>query len=77
MILRDETHLFILYNNHNEYTYPIFFSKIELDRTRFDSYDDGWKVFTKPHHFHSRYDKIEFFSPMNGNLEHDISLFCK
>ena len=77
IILRDETQLFIQYNNHNEYAYSIIFSKIELDRVRFDNYDDRWNVSTKPHHFHSRYNKVGLFSSMNGNPERDISLFCK
>lgn len=77
IILRDETKLFIQYNNHNEYAYSILFSKIELDRVRFDNYDDRWNVSTKPHHFHPRYNKVGFYSLMNGNPEHDISLFCK
>lgn len=77
VILRDEIHLFIQYNNHNEYAYSIIFSKIDIDRSRFDNYDDRWNVSTKPHHFHPRHNKLGFLSPMNGNPEHDIPLFCK
>lgn len=56
VILRDEIHLFIQYNNHNEYAYSIIFSKIDIDRSRFDNYDDRWNVSTKPHHFHPRHN---------------------
>lgn len=33
-----------------KYSYTIIFSKFELDRCRFDNYDDRWEVSTKPHH---------------------------
>lgn len=51
--------------------------EIELDRVRFDNYDDKWNISTKPHHSHPCYNKMGYFNPMNGNLEHVISLFCK
>jgi len=77
IVLRDEIHLFIRYNNHDEYAYSVFFSKVELDRCRFDNYDDRWNISTKPHHFHPRHNKIGVSSPMNGNPENDIPLICK
>lgn len=74
IILRDEIILFIRYNNHDEYAYSVYFSKIELDRCTFDNYDDRWNTSTKPHHFHPRHTKIGVSSPMNGNPEKDILL---
>ncbi len=77
IILRNEINLFIRYNNHDEYSYSVLFSKVELDRCRFDNYDDRWNISTKPHHFHSRFNKIGVSSPMNGNPENDIPLICE
>ena len=42
--LRDGTQIYIRYNNHDQYSYSIIFSAIDLDRCRFDNYDDKWKV---------------------------------
>ena len=36
-------------------------SKLELDRVRFDNYDDQWNVLTRPHHYHPRHIKAGFF----------------
>jgi len=77
IILRNEISLFIRYNNHDDYAYSVLFSKVELDRCRFDNYDDRWNISTKPHHFHPRYNKLGFSSPMNGNPENDIPLICE
>ena len=52
------------------------FSKIQLDRCRFDNYDDRWPVSTRPHHFHPRYKKEAILSKMIGNPEEDIPYFC-
>jgi len=40
IILRDNIQTFVRYNNYDEYSYNIIFSKKELDRCRFDNYDD-------------------------------------
>ncbi|MGQ4874795.1 MAG: toxin-antitoxin system TumE family protein [Promethearchaeia archaeon] len=57
IFLRDNTQIFIKYNNYGEYSYSLFFSKRDLDRCRFDNYDDKWDVSTRPHHFHPRFKK--------------------
>jgi len=77
VILRDKVQLFIRYNNHDEYSYCIIFSQMELDRCRFDNYDDRWDVITRPNHYHPRYNKLGFKSPMNGNPDHDIPKLCE
>jgi len=74
--LRDNTQIFIRYNNHSEYSYTTLFSKGVLDRCRFDNYDDKWEVSTRPHHFHPRYKKEAILSRMNGNPEDDMPYFC-
>jgi len=74
--LRDGALLYVRYNNYNEYSYAIIYSKLELDRVRFDNYDDQWNVVTRPHHYHPRQCKNGFISPMNGNHKHDIPEFC-
>lgn len=38
--LKDGKNIYVVYNNHGEYSYNIIFSKTELDRCRFDNYDD-------------------------------------
>lgn len=48
-----------------------------LDRYRFDNYDDRWNVPTHPNHFHPRYDKSGSSSPMTGDPDHDMILFCE
>ena len=47
-----------------------------LDRCRFDNYDDKWNISTHPNHFHSRYDKSGYSSPMTGDPDNDIRLIC-
>ena len=49
-------------------------SSIELDRIRFDNFDDRWNVDTRTHHFHPRYDKKGYASSMNGEPENDLPL---
>jgi len=73
---RDEIQLYIRYNNHNQYSYSVIFSKNELDRCRFDNFDDRWKVSSRPHHFHPRFNKLGFLSPMVGLPEKDIPRLC-
>ena len=74
ILLRDSVQLFIRYNNHEEYSYNIFFSNSELDRCRFDNYDDKWNVATSPHHFHPRFEENGYNSPMNGNPNNDLQI---
>ena len=57
IVLIDGIQLYIVYNDHGEYSYSIIYSKLDLDRCRFDNYDDLWKVSSQPHHFHPRKTK--------------------
>ena len=75
-ILRDNVQLYIRYNNHEEYSYSIIFSKTSLDRCRYDNFDDRWDVITRPHHFHPRNKKDAFQSIMKGDPEEDLPLLC-
>lgn len=75
--LRDGIQFYIRYNNFDQYSYSIIFSKDELDRCRFDNYDDRWKVTTRPNHFHPRYNRFGFSSPMIGDPEKDIPMLCE
>ncbi len=52
IVFHDGINLYIVYNNYGEYSYSIIFSKLELDRCRFDNYDNCWDVSSRPHHFH-------------------------
>ena len=72
IILIDGIQLYIVYNDHGEYSYSIIFSKLDLDRCRFDNYDDQWSVSSHPHHFHSRKAKDAINSPMKGVPEQDM-----
>ena len=72
IILIDGIHLYIVYNDHGKYSYSIIFSKLDLDRCRFDKYDDHWKVSSHPHHFHPRKTKEAIESPMKGFPEQDM-----
>ena len=76
-ILRDNVQLFIRYNNYEEYSYSIVFSKTALDRCRYDNYDDRWEVPTRPHHFHPRKKLGAIQSKMRGNPEEDIPRLCE
>jgi len=73
---RDGIILYIQFNDFDEYAYSIIFSKIDLDRCRFDNYDDKWSVSSRPHHFHPRNKKAGFSSPMTGIPNHDIPVIC-
>ncbi|MBN1216627.1 MAG: hypothetical protein JXA99_14455 [Candidatus Lokiarchaeota archaeon] len=64
--------IYIVYNNYDEYSYSILFSKLKLDRYRFDNYDDRWNVSSKPHHFHPRNAKEAIESKMTGLPEKDM-----
>jgi hypothetical protein len=70
--LRNGTQIYIRYNDYGEYSYSIIFSKMRLDRCRFDNYDDNWNVPTRPNHFHPRFVGEGFKSPMIGNPDKDI-----
>ena len=72
LTLKDGTLIFIQYNNYNEYSYSIIFSNSEYDRARFDNYDKGWDVNSKPHHYHPRKEKIGKNSPMRGDPKQDM-----
>ena len=74
--LRNDNIIFIQYNVYDEYSYSIIFSKIELDRCRFDNFDNRWDIPTKPHHFHPRSKKEAISSMMIGNPENDMPIFC-
>ncbi len=74
VILKDGIEIYIVYNDYNEYSYSLLFSKLELDRCRFDNYDTIWDVSTKPHHFHPRYKKEAVKRNMTGNPAVDILL---
>lgn len=72
VVFLDGIHLYIVYNDHEEYSYSIIFSKLELDRCRFDNYDDRWNVSSRPHHFHPWKKKEAIESMMKGVAEQDI-----
>ena len=73
--LRDRNIIFIQYNDYGEYSYSFIFSKIQLDRCRFDNYDDDrWDVSTRPNHYHPRNSKKGYKSKMIGEPKHDIPL---
>lgn len=69
--------LFIRYNEYNEYGYQLVFSKRKNDFVRFDNFDDRWPVSTKPHHFHSKYNKAVVESPMTGDPKLDMPKLIK
>ena len=75
--LKDGIDIYIVYNNYNEYSYSVIFSKLFLDRCRFDNYDKMWKISSHPHHFHPRYKKEAIASEMTGIPEKDIPKLCK
>jgi len=77
LILTDGIEIYIIYNNHDQYGYTILFSNLDLDRCRFDNYDDKWDVDSRPHHFHPR-KKIEVeSSKMTGEPKNDIQYLYK
>ena len=72
LVFLDGIHLYIVYNDHGEYSYSILFSKLELDRCRFDNYDDRWNISSRPHHFHPRKKKYAIESMMKGFPDQDM-----
>jgi len=74
--LRDGTTINVQYNDHEEYSYSIFYSSQELDRIRFDNYDNLWNVPTKPHHVHPRYKEVGEISTMNGDPVNDMRILA-
>jgi len=76
-IFTDGSVLYVRFNRYNQYSYNLIFSSIKYDRVRFDNFDDRWKVLTRPHHFHPRYDNLAYESLMNGDPDHDLPLFIK
>ena len=77
IVFRDGIHLYVVYNDYDQYSYSIIFSKLELDRLRFDNYDDRWKVTSRPHHFHPRKIKDAIESPMKGSPKQDIKFLIE
>ncbi|TFG27339.1 MAG: hypothetical protein EU532_07615 [Promethearchaeota archaeon] len=76
ILLKDGVEIYIVYNNYDEYSYSIIFSKIEFDRCRFDNYDNLWEVSSRPHHLHPRKTKTAISSSMSGDPQSDIPLLC-
>jgi len=74
--MRDGVHVYVQYNDHDQYSYSILFSTGILDRYRFDNYDDHWPVSSRPHHFHPRLNKQAFESKMTGKPKKDIPILC-
>lgn len=64
--------LYIVYNDHNHYSYTIQYSLLKFDRKRFDNFDDFWEVETRPHHFHVRGSEEVATSPMTGDPRIDF-----
>lgn len=77
IIFHDGIHVYIVYNDYEEYSYSIIFSKLELDRCRFDNYDNRWEVSNRPHHFHPRKTEDAIESPMKGSPRQDIKNFIE
>jgi len=77
VILRDGTEIFVQYNDHEEYSYSIIFTHQELDRVRFDNFDDLWNVSSKPHHVHPRYSESGAVSVMTGDPDKDMIHLAK
>lgn len=77
ILLNDGVEIYIVYNDYDEYSYSIIFSKLILDRCRFDNYDNLWDVSSRPHHFHPRNKKEATSSVMIGDPDSDMPLLCK
>jgi hypothetical protein len=74
--LTDGNVVYVQYNDFDEYAYVVRFSYIIDDICRFDNFDHNWNVSTIPHHFHPRHKDDGLDSPMTGDPEKDIYLFC-
>ena len=77
IVLNDGVEIYVIYNNHDEYGYSVIFSKLDLDRVRFDNYDKIWDTSSNPHHCHPRYKKEAISSNMKGDPKTDIPLLHK
>ena len=44
---------------------------------RYDNFDDKWRVSTKPHHIHSKFNDTVIESPMIGNPKHDMPILIR
>jgi hypothetical protein len=77
VILIDGIHIYVVYNDHGEYSYSIIYSKLDLDRCRFDNYDDHWKISSRPHHFHPRKTREATESSMKGFPEQDMIILIE
>ena len=69
--------IYIRYNQFGEYGYQIIHSRNKNDFSRFDNYDDCWKVKTQPHHYHVKGGREVKSSPMSGNPESDMPILVK
>lgn len=77
LTLSDATRVFVQFNDHDEYSYSIVFSALELDRIRFDNHDTVWNVPSKPHHVHLRHEEEGRESPMCGNPAMDMTILVE
>lgn len=66
--------LYIRYNDFNEYSYQLNYSRNKYDRIRYDNYDRHWKVKTTPHHLHERGKHSAIESPMKGIPTEDMQV---
>ena len=69
--------IYIRYNQFGEYGYQIIHSRKKNDFSRFDNYDDRWKVKTRLHHYHIKGGHEVKSSPMSGNPEKDMLILAK
>ncbi len=77
IVLKDGIEIYIIYNDQGQYGYNILFSTLDLDRCRFDNYDDKWDVDSRPHHFHPRKKEEAESSKMTGEPKQDIPYLFK
>lgn len=77
ILLSNGVEIYVVYNDHHQYSYTIIYSNSKYDRKRFDNYDDRWSVNTRPHHYHIRGSNQIIESPMVGNPNDDIPLLIK
>ncbi len=77
VILTDGIQIYIIYNDYGQYGYNILFSNLDLDRCRFDNYDDKWDVNSRPHHFHPRKKIGAESSKITGTPKDDIPYLYK
>jgi len=77
IVLRDNSQVFVIYNDHDQYGYQVVYSNRQFDRCRFDNLDKGWIVPTTPHHFHPWKTREGLTSPIKGDPVLDIPLLCQ